>query len=151
MHSAHSLYRPAEVLFLRLKLECLKDLAFIFCSQYLGIVLISQQTRLLRCIIVFPLTSMFGRWLPFRKSKYVSINSSDRKDYEEDSQSSYGRLELRVVEAPFDLSTIFLVCLIIIISAGSLGFLAGRRLPPLIPSDFLPGNIIELSNCIMSC
>ena len=70
----------------------------------------------------------------------MPINSSDCKNYEEDSQSSYGRPAPKVVEAPFDLRTIFLICLIITISAGTLGFFAGRRLPPLFPSDFLPGN-----------
>ena len=97
------------------------------------------------------LTGMFDRWLPVEKSKYVRVDSSDNRNRDEASQSSHNQLAFRVIEAPFDIRTVFLVCLMIAVSAGSLGFFAGRHLPPLSSSDFLPGNILDPSIQIMTC
>ena len=96
------------------------------------------------------LTGMFDRWLPVAKSEYVRVDSSDHRGGDEASRSSYDQLAFRVIEAPFDLRTVFLVCLMIAVSAVSLGFFAGRHLPPLSSSGFLPGNILDSSIQIMS-
>ena len=86
---------------------------------------------------------MFGWWLPSAERKYVRVDSSDGTEDEEASKKRYDGRMLKVVEAPFGFGTIFLVCMIIATSAGSLGFLAGRHLPPLFPSDFLPGDSFD--------
>ena len=86
---------------------------------------------------------MFGWWPPSAERKYVRVDSSDGTEDEEASQTLYDGRMLKVTEAPFDLGTIFLVCMIIATSAGSLGFLAGRHLPPLFHSDFLLGNSFD--------
>ena len=90
-----------------------------------------------------PFTSVFTRWLPPAKGKYVRVDSSDCKDCGESLQSPNDQPALKVIEAPFDLKTIFLLCLIIGVSAGSLGFFSGRHLPPLFSTDTLLGSVVN--------
>ena len=100
----------------------------------------------LLCCIKFWMSlrrGMFSWWLPSGEENYTRVDSSDGKEDEEASPVRYDRRMLKIVEAPLDLGTIFLVCMIIAASAGTLGFFAGRNLPPVFPSDFLPGDSLH--------
>ena len=90
---------------------------------------------------MYPFVSTFTRWPPSAKGKYVRVDSSDCRDCGGAFQNHSDHLAQEVVAAPFDLRTVLLICLIIGVSAGSLGFFAGRHLPPLFPADTLPGSV----------
>lgn len=81
---------------------------------------------------------MFDHLVPFNYWKYKRVHSVDRK-YDEN-------LNINSTEEQKSFSSLFVLCMGIVtmILAGSVGFLAGRHLPPLFSQDFLmaPGGTV---------
>lgn len=89
---------------------------------------------------------MFINWKPLTSWKYYELVHSADQKHEDDENACVTSTESLMATRPvrrnplfFSLWSILLAGLLLSIVAGTLGFLAGRHLPELFPSDFLPG------------
>ena len=84
---------------------------------------------------------ILSRWLQFSKKEYSRLDARDREHGDETSSASDGRLVIRVIGSPLDLKTLLFLGLVLALCTGSLGFFAGRYLPPVLPLGFLLGRV----------